>query len=499
MNRQQIIKPQSWWLTAIFALVLIALFWGYTQLASHTIPPVAVDNFANDPLSSFIYQAPATLNYYMNRDAASFQLSDSLSQLPPITINFATWENEIEAEIDAHYDDKEGQQRTLYDLNFASNYQFSYGEIPTTTLEFIFPFPENLTTLHDVHFLVNGEKPTDVQFTPQQIRWVTPVVAGDEFEIGVQYKASGEGQFVYALRQGLRADSLKATFVVNGVPGSTIAAGSLPTTEQDTVEGQDVFKWQYQDLIVDQNIQLDLPVTPTIAQQTAVFHHELALLRQIAPLLVILFLLTFALMLRMTEWKLSLPGYLLLGLTTAWFYPFFTFLSYEIGLKWAGIVAVVIIFVLLLLFLRLLLKTWRVGFILAWPFSICVGALSLGLFSSYAAVWLVVGGTLLGGTLLVAYAKRPFTLTSSPTTASHIETETEQSETSPIYCPKCGRLQHEDFDYCPSCSFDNEQLQRCHHCHHEQIIYTAEENEEPIAYCLHCGEQWQATGWQVAI
>ncbi len=500
MNIEPITKHLNWWLTGVLALILIALFWGYAQLADTPEMIINTEEIPSDPFSGFIYQAPATLNYFLNEDAATFAMHDRLSSiLPLVTLNFATWENDVEAEITARYEEDAAQNRTLYDLNFESVYQFSYGEIPTTTLEFIFPFPENLATLHDVQFLVNGEEATDVQFSPQQIRWVTPVVSGDEFEIGVQYKASGEGQFVYALRQGLRADSLDATFVVKGAPDSTVAAGSLPPTDQNRIDGKDVFTWQYNDLIVDQNIQLDLPIAQTIAEQTAVFQYEFTTLRQIAPLLVILFLLSFALILRMTEWRLSLPGYLILGLTAAWFYPLFTFLSSEIGIVWAGILATGIVFVLLLLFLRLMLKTWRVGLLLAWPFFICIGMLSLGMFSSYSAVWLAVGGTLLGGTLLVAYAQRPFTFEpTSPTTVTESEAA-EQPDTPTIYCPQCGRLQDEDFDYCPSCGFDNEQLQRCQHCHHEQIINTTAGDDEQIAFCLHCGQQWQATTWQLAI
>ncbi len=426
--------------------------------------------------------------------------------------SFAHWENRVQAKLAGRYEEKNGVSVTVYDLDFQSEYQFQYRSADpsglTTTLELIFPFPSNLETLHDVRFLVDGREPIDAQYTPQKIRWTTLVTSGDKHKVAISYQADGASSFSYGLTQDRRTDALAVTITVAGLTDSHIAPHSLPPTTSDS----QTFGWNYTNLVADRDIQLILPKQLSFTQRVAALQDYFILLGFLAPFLVGLFLAALASLLNMARLRLSLPEYLLTGIALVFFYPLLTFLSGMVDVLVAAALAGSAIFLLLLAFLGALIGWRTIVWQLIWLIFVFFGVLSMGLLTPWQGLLLTIGGLLVSGTFMLAYAKRPAEVVenleskavrfaepekspeSPPNEVKEIvkiaeplpETEPMLFEATPFwtYCPQCGRGQMEDYDFCPGCGYDGRVIQQCGNCGHQQMMIPG----TPAIYCLHCGK-----------
>jgi hypothetical protein len=449
----------------------------------------------------------------------SYNRSRVISQDPPvwnlvlpdeqggqtIPATLSEWETHVRATLDARYEEQEDIVVTVYDLDFRADYHLVYpGPVVTTAVELFFPFPSNLETLHEVRFLVDGEEPSEAQYSLNGISWKTEVEAGEEHEIAIGYQADGVNSFTYALNQGRRSDALNVNIIVSGLSGSTVAENSLPVTGSTSGEESETFTWNYTNLIPSHDVRIDLPTRLGFAQRVEQLQDDFRALAGLAPFLVGLFLVSLAGLLHLGGIHLSLATYLLAGLGLTLFYPLLTFLSGLVNVVLAATVTLLLISSLLLLFLGLTAgwrqTWWRAGLLL----TIFLGIFSLGTLTPWWRLLLTSGGLLLVGAFMLQYARRPVAPEPAPESAieSLLATGPEEEpgdepvlavtpppaetirEPTQRHCPHCGRQLADDHSFCPGCGHDTSPFRRCVNCEHDQFVPT----ELEPAHCVHCGQ-----------
>jgi hypothetical protein len=411
------------------------------------------------------------------------------------------WKTRVNATLSARYEEGVGVNITVYDLDYQSEYSLTYpGSAEWVMVNLYFPFPDNLETLHDVRFLVDGEEPPDAQYNVQGISWQADLVTDQEHKIVINYKADGVNSFVYGLQQNRRSD-VDVTLTVTGVSGSEVPQYSLPTTDVTNLEDGERFTWKFTGLIPNRDIRINLPVRQSFAQRVAALQGDFRTIGNWAPILIGIFLISLAILLRFAGKQMPLESYLMIGFAMALFYPTLTFLSGLLPVALAGILSLAIVSALISTFLGLTIG-WRQT---RWPVSILLviflGAFSLGLLTQWYRLLTTGGGLLLVATFMIAYARRtippepePITETESMERAepdipseippASLHEETASTERPRAYCPQCGRDRGEDFAFCPGCGYATSDLIRCKNCNYEQ--HTSHEAEK--TYCLHCGE-----------
>lgn len=429
-------------------------------------------------------------------------------------------ENRVRATLYAHYEEQEGVSVTVYDLDFTGEYHLIYDGPLDTTMQLFFPFPDNLETLHEVHLLVDGKEPPDVQYTTSGISWQALLRPGEERQIQISYQADGANSFAYGLYHGQRSD-VDVVIAVVGLAGSTVPGSSLPATGHEATDEGESLSWDYAGLIVDRDIQLTLPARLSFAQRIAALQDDFRVLAGLAPLLVGLFLASLVAVFYLAGVRLRLESYLLSGCGMALFFPLLIFLSGIVGLIPAAVIAVVLVSGLLLVFLSLTAGwrqvRWRLGLLLI----IFLIFFSLGILTPWQELMLTGGGLLLVGTLMLLYARRthvPESETSLPSTPSvsepdltsptsgvppgsestlqdseaipELEPGSLPSEVTPdtasFYCAYCACRLVDEYRFCPGCGHGTNDFRRCDACGVRQFI----PKELDPAYCTHCAQQF---------
>ncbi|MBN1955148.1 MAG: zinc ribbon domain-containing protein [Anaerolineae bacterium] len=406
----------------------------------------------------------------------------------------------VRATLDARFEEQDNVSVTVYDLGFRGQYRLTYpGPSPTATVGLFFPFPNNLETLHEVQFLVDGAEPLGVNYSTGGIHWQTVLEAGEERQIEISYRANGADSFTYALSQNQRSD-VDVVIAVQGLTGSEVPRFSLPATDSSAEGGGETFAWQYAGLIASRNIHLTLPARLSFAQRVAQLQDDFFTLASLAPFLVALFLVCLAGMLRLGNLRLRLEGYLLAGCGLAFFYPLLTFLSGLVDVVLAAVVALVAVSALQLLFFGLTLgwrKTWwRAGLLLL----VFLGFFSLGTLLPWSGLLVTCGGLLLIGAFMLLYARRPAgpepappalpvasPAPPPPPVASPVPSPKppEPPPAAPArHCPHCGRGLADDHRFCPCCGHDVCSFIRCPNCSHDQFVPP----ELAPAHCVRCGK-----------
>lgn len=429
----------------------------------------------------------------------------------PVTANFASWEDKVQATLHARFEEQDGVSVTLYDLDFESSYHFEHAAAAvSTTLELIFPFPDNLETLNGVSFLLDGEEPDNVQYSPQFIRWQTTLLPGESHDITIRYRADGANSFTYGLNQDRRTDKLDVDLTIAGLTGSDVPRLSLPTTavtDPETGSGE-TFLWQYDNLVANRDIHLTLPQRLSFNQRIAALQDDFQAMGSLAPLLLILFIGATIVVFPWYQIYLPLPNHLLMGLGFILFYPLITFLSGFVGAIPAALLSAVIIVGLLLLFVRQVTGMRQAVYWTAWLLFVLLGVISLSMLTPWRSLLVTSGGVLLLAGWMVAYVRRPIPLIIEETPES-FQAEPEimpepEPEIAPIpeptplppeeparfqaHCPQCGRGLTDDYAFCPGCGYDGQSIHHCSACGHEQVIA-----DQAVGFCVHCGEKIRIT------
>lgn len=409
------------------------------------------------------------------------------------------WESRVEASLEARYEEQERVSVTVFDLDFQSDYKFSYpGPAITTTVELYFPFPSNLQTLHNVSFLVDGEEPPDANYTVNGISWETTLKAGEKHDIAIGYRADGAYSFGYGLNRDRRSN-VDITFDVSGLTDSEVPRSSLPPSDKEERQNGESFVWKYPGLIPSRDIQLVLPRQLSFAQQVAQLQSGFRLLAGLAPFLVFGFILSLYGLFRLKDISLGLGEYLLVGLCLALFFPALTFLSGLFGLVPAALLAFLAISCLVIAFLGLSVgwrETWQSA---AWLLFIFLGIFSLGMFTPWRGLVLTGGALIFVAIFMISFARRPRAeepepdlVAESPPQEVGSEPQIEEPGPPPIeetpepsrHCPRCGRALADDHAFCPGCGYEARVIHRCSRCGHDQLI----REDIEAAYCMRCGE-----------
>lgn len=416
---------------------------------------------------------------------------EGIIELAPLSV----WETDVDATLTARYEEQSGVNITVYDLDYRSEYLLIYpGPNENARVTLVFPFPGNLETLHEVRFLVDGEEPTNAQYTVQGITWEADLTTDREHKIVIDYKADGVNSFTYGLQHNRRTD-VSVSLLVEGLNGSQVPQSSLPTTDVAKVKDGQRFEWQYEGLIPNRDIRLNLPTQLSFAQRVAQLQDDFRTLSNWAPILIGLFLASLAILLRFRNMRLAFESYLMIGFALVLFYPTLTFLSGLLDVTLAAILSLAAVSALVITFLGMTLgwrgTWWRVSILLV----IYLGIFSLGMLSPWRRLLVTAGGLLLVATFMLAYARRKIPPEQAETKSMVDKPELEvapaptreapaASEPPRAHCPQCGRARGSDYAFCPSCGYDTENLRSCDHCGHEQLLLPETED----FHCLQCGK-----------
>jgi len=408
-------------------------------------------------------------------------------------------DSRVRATLVARQEEQGGVSVTAYDLEFRGEYHLAHTEALSTTVALFFPFPRNLETLHEVRFAVDGAEPADARYSTQGIHWETILEAGEEHQIEISYQAGGADSFSYGLQHEQRADVDVIVRVV-GLTGSEVSEASLPASGHEATDEGEVWTWHYPLLIADRDIQLALPTALSFAQRVAALEDDYRLLAGLAPLLTGGFLASLAGVLYLSEVRLRVTSYLLIGCGLALFYPLLTFLSGTIALPLAAVLALLLVSAPVLAFVGWTAGRQRAVWQTALLLAIFLGFFSLGMLTPWHELLLTAGGLLLISTFMVLYARHRASVPPEPEPAPASEQDVAEPQPSPadtpapveeapaapdeVHCPYCARRLEEDYQFCPNCGHDTGHLQRCAACGRQQLVPAEIER----AHCLYCGE-----------
>ena len=483
------------------AVVLVVYALVVNDLPERVYTPVQQEFLSYNRGRIIVQEAP-TLNYLMPGGEV----------MPAVMIGD---EHTVRATLAGRYEERDRVSATVYDLDFRGDYHLAHAGELDTLIEWFFPFPANLETLHDVRLLVDEQEPEGVEYRTEGIRWATYLDAGEEHEITIRYRAEGASSFSYSLPRERRID-VDVVASVEGLLGSVSESAYLrPTSNREFQQGE-VFAWTYENLIADRDIQLTLPVRMSFAQRVAALQDDFRAMSRVAPVLVLTFVAALAIVLRSSGIRLRPEVYLLTGLGLALFYPLVTFLSGLVDVTAAAALSVAIISGLLITFLGRA-AGWRY---VCWPAGLLLlvflGFFSLGMLTPWRGLALTSGAVLVAGLLMNVLTGRPASATFSTAVAGEPlaaddnpvqegetqsgESQEQSSQEIPIepemacakgpepelsepFCPFCGtRLGHE-FHFCPACGQKTDLIGTCPACGTRQFVAAGQER----VHCLACG------------
>jgi hypothetical protein len=502
-NQEEDVMLKRISLSAVLGLILLSLIVAFTTVVGNLRTQVYTPSqrhFIEENVYKNISQMPVQVNFEALAGA-----------LMPTSIG--ALDNHISAELEVRYEDREGVTLTFYDLDFVGLYRIANTTQATTinseteaselsasiTAELFFPFPGTVDMLHNVQFLVDGEEPADVQYSLQGIRWQTTLSPQEEREVEVRYKAKGVGSFAYSLDHNRRIRNLDAEIKVRGVAGTEVSNHALAPSAHTPGDDGDVFSWRYQGLIADQDIAIELPARLSLSQKVEKMSPLFTGLSFLAPALMVSFLACLALALRLSEVRLRLEHYLLMGLGFFLFYPLLIFLASVLGLTAAAALSLLVIGGLILVFLRKVESSPQIWVYAALLMVVFLGLFSLGLLTRWRGLLLTAGGILLVGFFMQLAArfeaKEPISSPASleeegPTVVeAKVEAEVEETAEQVIeesfekFCPRCGRGLLPDYTFCPGCGHDERAFLGCQHCGRQHYAT----DKENLAFCPSCG------------
>jgi hypothetical protein len=427
-------------------------------------------------------------------------------------------EQTVRAILVGRYEERDRVSATVYDLDFRGEYLLAHSGSLNSLVEWFFPFPANLETLHDVRLLVDDREPLGVDYTTQGIRWTTQLDAGEERHVVISYRAEGASSFSYSLPRERRVD-VDVTATVEGLVGSESTRGFLRPTSAKAFENGEFFSWTYENLIADRDIQLVLPVQLSFAQRVAQLQNEFRALSRLAPVLILAFVVALAALFHLSDVRPRYEVYLMAAFGLALFFPLLTFISGLVDIPVAAALSMALVFALLIAFLGRAggggSTRWRIGLLLV----IFLGFFSIGTLTPWRGLSLTVGGALLLALFMLLFSQRPIRMERSdqevpafpspepptaedepgpnedlpavePTLDPEPPEEEEQSEfesgpaepTGP-YCPFCGSALGEAYHYCPACGHKTDQIGACPTCGARQFVPAGQE----AVHCLACG------------
>lgn len=407
-------------------------------------------------------------------------------------------EVDIKLKLIVDYAREEKGPISYYDAFFSGRYKIE-NPGPWSELSFDFPLPKTHGTFSNIQVLVDGREPDRVEYSSEKISFSTRFPTGGTKDIVVSYKASGTGDYIYALDHIRRIRDFSLTMDLHGVEDVGFPNGCLlPTSEIKTRDGWHL-SWDLKNLITKRNIGISLP--PQLG-----YAGKFEILGWSAPLFLLLFLgcLRFS---SMTDYIILDPHhYLLLGISFFLFYPLIFTLSRHLPIEWSFGIAFVIVSILILSFLR------RIS---SMEFAIKRGLLFLLIFLLLCPLAILITKAmsllfLLGGLILVASFMEvvlrvrevpvkeaaPFEagleedldrglgeLLTGLKKEAPKDVQKEGVERLEAFCAYCGEEVSSGYDFCPSCGKGIPRFATCKECGKELCGECATHYK----YCPECG------------
>jgi hypothetical protein len=472
-------------------VVLVGLL-GVYAIMGVTIP--VGSSFAREPFigNGVMLESIAQLSPMLNF------MSEEDGVFVPVPGNISWRTSRVRASLAVKSGDEDETIAAPYDLDFHGEYHLIMPDSRLNTVEVIFPFPQNLETLHNVEFLVDGEEPENVEYSTGGIRWQDEFISNEEHTISIRYRAEGAYTFSYDLPNEQRTD-VDVQITLTGITGSSVPESSLPPMEIKSGDESETIAWEYSNLIDNRNIQINLPIEPSFSQRIAEIQFELYDLINSAPIIVIATLVALAVTLYLGGTRLKVESYLLLGLGLVLFFPMVTFLSGLMGVPAGSLIALLITIGLLVIFLRQTVGWDQIGWRTVLVLVVFLGIFGLGRLTEWSGLLLTSGSVLLLGIFMVLYARwqkdRP--VLEQVQVLEETEEAKQPEEIAPpplpetdfiseptLHCPQCSYGLEEGVNYCPNCGYETKHIRRCGNCGREQFPPADFE----VAYCLGCGE-----------
>ncbi len=284
---------------------------------------------------------------------------------------------------------------TLFTADFEGTYTFTGPGDGTDPVRIEFPFPGSATQARDVSLEISrdGEtffEPEAARYTLGGIRWTGELAGGERLDARVSYSVQGADRYVYQGPGAGRAGSLRIVMTLAGITSEFIPADALQPTRIE----EDRLIWDFENLITDRRIMVELPGTMSPTGRAILF-------LRLAGLAVLLFGLGFIYLNDLKE-----PGrldhfrwghFLLLALTYSLFFIIFTalHLGQHMGAWAALLLSALLSLPLLMIHVS---RFWGARFALLWILPLAVFTLAIvinGVYGGPYRTYIYIGLTVL--------------------------------------------------------------------------------------------------------
>jgi len=401
----------------------------------------------------------------------------------------------VTVDLTVNYKKQEDVYLTTYDAAFQADYEFQNpNHDDPSRIVLTFPFPPNVNTLSSLKLTVDGKEATETRTSMKGITWAGWFKPDESKTIHVEYEAQGIDDYSYATDHDRLNRFFRVVALVKGTDKLELPNECLRLRDEKKVADGFELTWYHKGLVTSRDIIIDLPDKEpelTLAARLQKYAGRFALLCRLAPLFVLLFLVTVALSGWVGAPKLNAETLVLLALNSLLFYPLLIFVASFTGMAKAFWIAVGVIGALNVLY------AWRRGgFGMLWR-VLLLTAIFLGLFS-YGVLQPRLTGLLLsiGGVAIIAFfmlshaiwpppvqEPKPEPPAASPPPPLPVPVANPGSPPSGGFCAYCGTKLSEGYHYCPHCARAVHQTKRCPSCGAEACAECGRE----FTHCPACG------------
>ena len=201
----------------------------------------------------------------------------------PATIRPVTLSADIKVNLDPRHYLHRFKVYTIFSANFQGDFVFQNKDMNNNLIKLTFPFPKGTTQAKDVSFKILDDQglfvePEGVKYNLIGISWIGQLPPGQALKVKVAYSAQGRDMFEYIGPGSGRAGLFKLKLNIKGVNPDYIPADALQPNEIK----DDYFLWDYNNLITDRKVIVELPGAMSPIGRTI-------LLSKLAALAVLLF------------------------------------------------------------------------------------------------------------------------------------------------------------------------------------------------------------------
>ena len=322
------------------------------------------------------------------KEAGGVSASSLIEALPPLTESA-----DVHVKLTASHHIHNLKVYTRFDAALVGRYVFQ-NKSTNKDIKLFFPFPAATTHARDVSLKFidptgNSYEPDGVIYTLSGIKWIGPLQNDESLRAEVTYGAQGHDKFIYEGPGADRAGVFRVVMELDGVTSELISTDALqPTKVEDGI-----IEWDYENLVTEQNIVVELPGAKSPLGRIMLF-------LKLAGLAVFLFGLGF-----MYLSDLEQPGqlddfrwghFLLLSLTYSLFFLIFTIIGFSggIGTGLSIVLSLILSLPLLMIhtgrFMSMSFALSRVLPLSLFTFAIVINGVYGGIYRKYILIAIIV-------------------------------------------------------------------------------------------------------------